>query len=181
MRFSLVSIALVAALALVIAGCGKTAEQQKMETDLNAEVMALQKDVQSDVAGFADLQAKLDDAMKMHKDLMKKYAKKMKGHTMEDVAAAKQGLDAAKTEADAALNGLTAYDEKMDHEQAMAKLNQDKETLSKAKDKVVAALTAANAAISNHEKMKASLTAKPAKKQMAKAPAKKTAKKKTKK
>ena len=160
MRFSLVSVVLVAALALIIAGCGKTQEQQKLESDLNAEVMALQKDVESNLASVAGLQAKLDATVKMHKELLKKYAKKMKGHTVDDVTAAKQGLDAAKSEAETAIKALTAYDEKVAHEQAMAKLTQDKETLTKAKDKVAGAVSAANAAIANHEKMKSSLVAK---------------------
>ena len=145
MRFSLVSLVLVAALALVCSGCGKTHEQQKVESNLNAEVMALQKDVESDLAGFTDLQARLDATLKMHEELVKKYARKMKGHTADDVAAAKQGLDAAKGEAETALKVLTTYDEKMDYGQAMQTLNQDRESLRKIKDVVAVAVSVANA------------------------------------
>ncbi len=160
MRFSHVSPVLVAALALIIAGCGKTREHQKMESDINAEVMALQKNVASNLARYTDLQTKLDATLKMHKELMKKYAKRMKGHTAEDIAAAKRGLDAAKGEAETALKALTAYDERMDHEQAMQKLNLDRESLMRIKDVVVGAMSAANVAIDDHEKMKSGLTAK---------------------
>ena len=181
MRFSLVSFALVAALALVCSGCGKTQEQQKIESGMNAEVMALQKDVKSNLAGFTNLQARLDATLKMHEELVKKYAKKMKGHTADDVAAAKQGLDAAKGEAETALKALTAYNKKMDHDQAMPMLKRNKESLMKTKDVVATATSAANTAIANHEKMKSTLTAKaPAKaKARAKASRKKVAPKKT--
>jgi hypothetical protein len=175
MRLPLVSLVLVAALALVCSGCGKTQEQQKMESAMNAEVMELQKEVKSNLAAFTDLQARLGATLKMHEELVKKYAKKMKGHTADDIAAAKQGLDSAKGEAETALKALTPYDKKMDHDQAMPKLKQDKESLMKIKDVVAGAGSAANAAIANHEKMKSTLTAKAPKK--AKAPAKSSAKK----
>lgn len=146
-----------------------------MESGLNAEVMALQKDVKSNLAGFTDLQARLNTTLKMHEELVKKYAKKMKSHTADDVAAAKQGLEAAKGEAETALKALTAYDKKLDHDQAMPKLKQDKESLIKIKDVVAGAARAANTAIANHETMKSTLTAKAPKK--AKAPAKSSARK----
>ena len=175
MRYSRLLFVLVAALALVITGCGKTQEQQKMENALNAEVKTLQNDVESSLASFAGLQARLDATLKMHKELAKKYAKKMKGHTAEDVTAAKKGLDAARNEAETALKALTTYNKEMNHEQAMLKLKQDSKSLTMIKDKIVGAMSAADSAIANHEKMKSSLTAKkPVKaKTHAKAPAKK--------
>lgn len=146
-----------------------------MENGLNAEVMALQKSVKSNLAGFTDLQARLDATFKMHEELVKKYAKKMKGHTADDIAAAKQALDVAKGEAETALKTLTAYDKKMDHDQAMPKLKQDKESLTKIKDVVAEAARSANTAIANHEKMKSTMMAKAPKK--ARAPAKSSARK----
>jgi hypothetical protein len=176
MRFIRMSPMLTAVLALFITGCGKTQEQQKLESNENAEVVALRNDVDRNLAGFADLQERLDATLKMHGELVKKYAAKMKGHTTDDLAAAKQGLDAAKGEAEAALKALSTYDMKLEHEQAMQKLNQDKQSLIKVKDVVAGAVSAANAAIENHEKMKTSLMAKAP----AKASAKKVAPKKTK-
>jgi hypothetical protein len=180
MKYSRLSFVLFAAMALIITGCGKTQEQLKMEKALNTEVKTLQKDVESNLAGFSDLQARLDATLKMHKELAKKYAKKMKGYTAEDVTAAGKGLDAAKVEAETALKALKAYDKEMDHEKAVLKLKQDKQSLTMIKDKIVGATSSANTAITNHEKMKSQLTAKaPAKaKAHTKARAKKTASKK---
>ncbi len=177
MRPCVVFLVLVAALALICSGCGKTQEQQKMESAMNAEVMALQKDVKSNLAGFTDLQARLDATLRMHEELVKKYSKKMKGHNADDISAAKQGLGAAKGEAENVLKTLTAYDKKMDHDQAMPKLKKDKESLIKIKDVVLGAAGTATAAIANHEKMKTTLTAKAPKKSSSK----KAAPKKTKK
>jgi len=160
MRAYLVSLVAVAALALITAGCGKTREQKKTESDLNAKVMALRQDVESNLAGFTDLQAKLDATIKTHNELVKKFAKKMKGHTADDVVAAQKGLDAAKGEAEGALSALTAYDEKMDHAQVMLKLNQDIDSLTKIKNVVAGAVSAANAAIASHDKIKSELMAK---------------------
>ena len=164
MRVYLVSLVIMTSLVLITTGCGKTTEQTKMERDLNAKVIVLQNDVTSNLAGFTDLQAKLDATLKTHKDLVKKYGKKMKGHTADDIAAAKQGLDGAKSEAETAFKALTTYDAKMDHEQAMKKLNQNRESLIKIKDVVAGAVSASNAAIADHENLKSKL--------MAKAPAK---------
>lgn len=161
MRCSFISLALVAALVLICSGCGKTQNQQKMESKLNAEVMALQKNMESSLAGFTDLQAKLDATLEMHKELVKKYSKRMKGHTVDDVTAAKKGLDAARSEAETSLKAMMPYDEKMDHNQAMPKLRKDKESLMNIKVVVAGAVSAANAAINNHEKMKSGLMAKP--------------------
>jgi hypothetical protein len=159
----------------MVAGCGKTSEQRKMEHDLNAEVTALRSSVESNLAVFTELQTKLDTTLKMHKQLVKRYAKKMKGHTADDIAIAKQSLDAAKNEAQTVLMALKTYDEKMDHGQAKARLNQDKESLAKIADVVSRAANAANATIASHEKAKSSMTAKAP----AKASAKTVAPKKT--
>jgi hypothetical protein len=175
MRFPFVSLLLVAALALMVAGCGKTSEQRKMEHDLNAEVTALRGEVESNLAIFTELQTTLDETLKMHKQLLKKYAKKMKGHTADDIGVVKQSLDTAKNEANTVLMALKAYDEKMDHDQAMARLNQDKESLAKIMGVVTGAANAANTVIANHEKVKSGLTAKAP----AKASAKTAAPKKT--
>ena len=164
MRFPFVPLLMVLALALIVAGCGKTSEQRKMEQELNAEVTALRSDVESNVAGFTELQTKLDATLQMHKQLVKRYAKKMKGHTADDIPVAKQGLDAAKNEAQTVLMALKNYDEKMEHDQAMARLKHDKESLVKIMDVVAEAANTANAVIANHEKVKSSL--------MPKAPAK---------
>ena len=154
-----------------------------MESAMNAEVMALRKDVKSNLVAFTDLQARLAATLKMHEELVKKYAKEMEGHAADDIAAAKQGLDSAKGEAETLLKALTPYDKKMDHDQAMSKLRQDKESLVKIKDVVVGAAGTANAVIANHEKMNSTLTAEAPKKAKApaKSPAKKVARKKTKK
>ncbi len=160
MKLSILSFVLFAALAVVITGCGKTQTDKNMENNLNAEVKALQKNVELSISSFADLHAKLDATLKTHDELAKKYARKMKNHTADDIRSAQKGLDVAKSEVEAAIKSLTPYDQKMDHEQAMSKLKRDEESLTTIKNKVAEAVQAANSAISNHEKMASSLTVK---------------------
>jgi hypothetical protein len=168
---------LILALSIFIAGCGKTQEEQKLENDKSSAVAALRKDVGSNLAGLADLQSRLDSTLKMHNELATKYARKMKGHTADDISAAKQGLEAAKSEAQSALNALTTYDKNMDHQQAMQKLSQDEQSLTKVKDAIAGAMSAANAALENHDKIMSGLTSKTP----AKPPAKKAASRKARK
>jgi hypothetical protein len=160
MKYMRVSTALVSVLALFIAGCGKSQEQQKMEIALNAEVMTLQKDVESNISSFTELMAKLEATRQMHKRLEKQYAKKMKKHNADDITAASQLLESVERDAKATLKDLTVYDKQTAHDQAMIGLNRDKESLMKIKERIAEAVGSANEAIANHEQMKNSLTKK---------------------
>jgi ABC-type siderophore export system fused ATPase/permease subunit len=87
-KYLRVSTLLVSLLALLFAGCGKSQEQKKMEADLNSEVNALKKDVESSLSGFGELRNKLDATRQMHNDLQKKHAEKMKNHSADDITTA---------------------------------------------------------------------------------------------
>jgi hypothetical protein len=146
-----------------------------MEADLNSEVNTLKKDVESSLAGFGELRNKLDATEQMHNELQKKYAKKMKNQSADDITTAGRMLDTAKEEAEVTLTNLSSYNEQLPHDQAMKRLNQNKAALVKTKDRVTEAMQSATAAISNHEQMKNKLTKKTS--STAKASVKKPAKK----
>jgi hypothetical protein len=175
MNYLRASTLLVSFLALLFAGCGKSQEQKKMEADLNSEVNALKKEVESSLSGFDELRNKLGATLQMHNELQKKYAKKMKNHSADDITTAGRMLETAKEAADVALANLSSYKEQLPHDQAMKALNQNKEALVRAKDRVAEAIQSATAALSNHEQMKNTLTKKTSSKAKlsAKAPKKK--------
>jgi len=145
-------------LALIVAGCGKSKEQINSESELDEEVATLQKDLESNISGISELQAQLDKTLKSHDELKKKFAKLTKNHNANDIADARQGLEAAKHDAEAAIAGLVAYDKEAKHDEVMQTLNKNKESLTSAKEKMMGAINAANLAIGNHEIFKEQLT-----------------------
>ena len=159
MKYIRIMSAVMLVVALFAAGCGKSRELLKIESDVSAEIGALQKDLELSLSGLAELQTKLDKSLQTHNALKKKFAKAMKNRSANDIAAARQGLDAAKNHAETAISAMSTYDNAMEHDKAMQILNANKEAVG-AKDKVLEAINDANAAVANHEKIAKQLTKK---------------------
>jgi hypothetical protein len=147
---TLLSLPLAAALLLV--GCGKSADQKKMEADLNAEVMKIHQDQMKQMTEIRDLMGGIDMELATFDKLTREHPREMKGQTPDDLVNAKKMLLSAKGAMESWMSGYTMYHEGMKHEEAMAKLAKDKEELASVQGKINAALSAANTTLDAHRK-----------------------------
>jgi hypothetical protein len=137
----------------VLTGCGKTADQQKMEADLNAEVMKIHEQQMKEVDEIRDLMAGTDIELVSFDKLVNDHPKQMAGHTPDDLVHARKMLLGAKSAMESWMSGYKMYDAGVKHEEAMAKLAKDKDDLMKVQASIDAAKAAANAALDAHRKL----------------------------
>ena len=140
MKNALIALTLVVAVAVLLAGCGKSEEMKKIETALNTEVMA------------------------KHDELVAKYPKETTGHTTADLVAAQEKITAAKTAMEEWMKGFKPYDPEGKHEAVVAGLTATKDALAGLEKQFAEATTAAKDALASHTKTADDLMAKVAKK-----------------
>ncbi|MBP1647253.1 MAG: hypothetical protein H6Q30_698 [Bacteroidetes bacterium] len=145
---------------LVLAGCGKSAEQKQMESDLNKRVMAMHDTEMAKMRQAQDLTSQLDSVMSMHDALVGKYPKETVGHSSDDINVAKEKLASARAAMDAWMSGHKPYDENVTHTEVMAKLNADIQGLEKVREQADTAIADATSVIESHRKAAADLLAK---------------------
>ena len=153
---------ILAAAAFVIAGCGKSEEFKKMETDLLASVKTMHEDGMTLMNKGSELSAKVDDAIAMYDSMAQKYPKQFAGQSSDDLKAAKEKLSAATASMKEWMSSMKPYDPTMDHTEVMNQLTAAKDGIVKVKEQFQEAFTAANTALDNHkafaEQMAANLT-----------------------
>lgn len=155
---------LTAAVAIVLAGCGKSAEQKKLESDLNAAITKAHDEEMATMKVLDSLASAVDAATAQHNELAAKYAKLVTGHTSDDLTSALGKIASAKKSMDEWMKAYRPYDETTPHEQAMAKLNKDMQDLMTVKTQMDDAIKTASAAVTNHTKFADELLAKVPKK-----------------
>jgi hypothetical protein len=154
---------LLAGAGLLIAGCGKSAEFKKLESDLFSSVTTMHDDGMSLMNKGRDLSAKIDDAIATYDSMAAKYPKVFEGQTSDDLKAAKEKLATAATSMKEWMAGMKPYDPTMDHTEVMTQLSNAKDGITKVKTQFQEAITAATTALENHkafaEQMAGKLTA----------------------
>lgn len=160
MKQLLTSLLVLAIVAVMISGCGKSAEIKSMETALNTQVMKLHDDQMGALKQVDELIGQLDGSLAMHDSLVAAHPKETAGHMADDLKSAKEKLIVAKQEVNAWMAGHKPYDVKMKHEEVMAQLTKDKDTLMKSKGDIEAGITAALTAIESHQRAAQELLAK---------------------
>jgi len=163
MKNSLIIISILVLSALLLVGCGKSAQQKQMESDLNTRVMQMHDQEMAKMRQALDLEAQLDSAMTMHDSLGKQFPKQAAGHTGDDIAAAKEKLAAARGAMDNWMTSHKPYNEEMDHEQAMAQMNAEVESLTQVSAQLDSAIQDATRTIETHKQFATDLMAKTAK------------------
>jgi hypothetical protein len=153
-------VVVIVCLGVLLAGCGKSAEMKKLEADLNAEVMKMHEDQMKLMDGMQTLASQIDQVSAQHEELAKKFAKKMTGHSTDDLMAAKKQLAAAEESMNTWMKSFKRYDETLDHTEVMAQLTKNKEELTALQGQIDAAMTAAKTAITAHTDFANQLTAK---------------------
>jgi hypothetical protein len=154
---------LIACTAILIAGCGKSAEFKKLESDLFASVSSMHEDGMSLMNQGRDLSAKIDDAIAMYDSMAAKYPKVFEGQSSDDLKAAKEKLAGAAASMKEWMSGMKPYDPTMDHTEVMAQLTGARDGITKVKAQFQDAITSATTALENHkafaEQMASKLTA----------------------
>jgi outer membrane murein-binding lipoprotein Lpp len=150
---------------LLLAGCGKTAQQKEMESDLNKRVMQLHDAGMAKVDQAKAMTAQLDTILAQHEALAAKFPKAVVGHTSDDINAAKEKLASATSAMQSWMAGHKPYDINMKHEEVMSQLNADLQALEKVGAQLDTAIADATGTIESHQKFATEVMAKmPAKK-----------------
>ncbi|MEW6510829.1 MAG: hypothetical protein AB1428_07710 [Bacteroidota bacterium] len=171
MRTHILPLVAMLVVALLLAGCGKSAEMKQMESDLYASVTKAHDEGMALMNKANDMSAKVDEAIANFQKLASDHPKETAGHSMDDLSTAKQKLSAAVASMKEWMAGFKPYDETMNHEEVMIQLNGAKEGVTKVKTSLEEALTAATTAIDSHKTFAdeiAARFAKPAKKMVKK-------------
>jgi hypothetical protein len=158
MKSTLVTLAVL--VAFVLAGCGKSEVQKKLESDLNSEVMKMHDATMATLAKAKDLSTQIDGAVAVQDSLAKRFPKAFEGKTTNDLTAAKEKLAGVKDEMDKWMKGHKPFDPNGKHEDILAQLKKDKDDLTKVKNDVEGALAAATTAIDAHKQLAADAVAK---------------------
>lgn len=151
MKSTLVTLALL--IAFVLAGCGKSEVQKKLESELNSEIMKMHDATMATITKAKDLASQLDGAVAVQDSLAKLYPKAFEGKTTDDLKAAKEKLAGVKDEMDKWMKGHKPFDPNGKHEEILAQLKKDKEDLTKIKNDAEGAFTAATTAIDSHKQL----------------------------
>lgn len=146
-------------LAAALVGCGKSADMKKLEADLNAEIQKVHMKQMSSMKVLDSLTASLDATMAKHTELAAQFPK-APVHPVDDIAAAKEQVAAAKSAMDSWMKAYKPYDETLPHEQVMAQLNKDMQGLMGMQTQLDAAMKGASDVITSHAKAAEEVVAK---------------------
>jgi hypothetical protein len=153
------------ALLFLFAGCGKSADQLKMEGDLSKEITTLHDGLMAKMPQVKELLTNIPELMAQGQELAKKYPKAAELLKVDALKGASEQLVKAQSAMEAWMKGFKPYDLNMKHDEVMTTLTKQKEELTKMKGDFDTAVTGATATVDTYKKTIADLMAKvPAKK-----------------
>jgi hypothetical protein len=164
MKQVLIALTLVIAVAVLVAGCGKSAEMKKIESALNTDVMTKHDALMKSMSGLDELTAQITTAVTKHDELVAKFPKLTKGHNSADLVAAQEKITAAKSAMDEWMKGFKPYDPQGKHEEVVAGLTSANDALTAIEKQFGDATVSAKDAIASHTKASDDLMATLAKK-----------------
>jgi len=135
---------------LLLAGCGKTADQKQMEEELWTKVKALHDESMAQIMEFGELEAKIDQAVARHEDLARQYPRQLKDHTADDLQAARAELESVREKMDNWMSGFKPYDESLPHQEAIASLESTLQELTTMKASLEKAVAQAEKSLEEH-------------------------------
>lgn len=164
MKQALFALTLVIAVAVLLAGCGKSEEMKKIESALNTEVMTKHDGLMKAMSGLDELSGQINAAVAKHDELVAKLPKYTAGMTSTDLTAAQEKITAAKSAMDEWMKGFKPYDPKGKHEEVVAGLTSAKDALTTIEKQFGDATAMAKDAVASHTKAADDLMAMLAKK-----------------
>jgi hypothetical protein len=162
MKQALAAVMMLALVALVVAGCGKSADQLKMEGDLSKEITALHDGLMGKMPQIKDLLAKIPELSAQGEQLAKKYPKQAEALKSDGLKSASELLVKAKSSMEAWMKGFKPYDVEMKHDDVMKALTTQKDDLTKMKGQFDTAITGAITSVETYSKTIEGLMAKAA-------------------
>jgi prefoldin subunit 5 len=162
MKQALAAVFTLALVALLVAGCGKSADQLKMEGDLSKEITTLHDGLMAKMPQFKELLAKIPELTAQGEQLMKKYPKQAEALKTDGLKSASEMLVKAKSSMEAWMKTFKPYDVEMKHDDVMKALTTQKDDLTKMKVEFETSLNSANAAVDTYTKTIEGLAAKTA-------------------
>lgn len=160
MKRTLAALVFMLAVAVLVAGCGKTEEMKKLESDLNAEIMKKHDDLMKSMTGLDELTAQITAAMTKHDELVKKFPRLTAGHESADLVAAQEKITAAKAAMESWMQGFKPFDLEAKHEDVVAGMTTSKNALVAMEEQFSDAMTAAKDALAAHAKAAETVMAK---------------------
>jgi hypothetical protein len=149
MKYTITATAL--AVAVLLAGCGKSDMQKKLETELNDEITKLHDGAMTTYNQAKDLTSQIDAAMANHTEMAAKYAKQFAGHSSDDLVATKDKLGATIASMDSWMKEFKPYDPEMPHEQVLTSLTKGKDDIMKMKTDLEASVSEAMGVLDAHK------------------------------
>jgi hypothetical protein len=150
----------IVAIAMLIAGCGKSDEMKKLEAGLNTEVMQKHDDIMKQISGLDGLVDKITALTSQQDSLAKLFPKQFAGMQTTDLLAAKEKLQAAKEAMNAWMKDFKPYDPEGKHELVMASLGKTKGDLIVVEKQVSEAMTMAKDVVAKQASMVDAIAAK---------------------
>ena len=160
MKNVLVMMTVLILVSLLAAGCGKSADQLKMEGDLAKEITTLHDGLMAKMPQISDLLNKIPELSAQGEMLAKKYPKAAEALKTDGLKSASEMLVKAKSSMEAWMKGFKPYDVEMKHDDVIKALTQQKDDLTKMKGEFDTALTGATGSVETYSKTIEDLTAK---------------------
>ncbi len=145
-----------------LAGCGKSQEDKKMESDLNTQILHLHDYYMASINRMGQLQSQINSALARHDSLARRRPGVAAGESTEDLMSVNARIDSARSAMNAWMRAYTPYEPSMGHQEAMAKLQKDKDELTRQISNALGLMDAAGTAIEGHRNLEESLSAAPA-------------------
>lgn len=146
---------------VLLAGCGKSEEDKKMESDLNTQILHLHDYYMASINRMGQLQSQIDSALARHDSLARLRPGFTASESTDDLTSVKARIDSARSAMNAWMQAYTPYEPSMSHEVAMTKLKGDKDDLTEQTSNALGIIDAAGTAIDRHRKLQDSLSATP--------------------
>jgi hypothetical protein len=162
MKQALAAVVMLALVALVVTGCGKSADQLKMEGDLSKQITALHDGLMAKMPQVKELLAKIPELSAQGEMLAKKYPKQAEALKTDGLKSASEMLVKAKSSMEAWMKTFKPYDVSMKHDDVMKALTTQKDDLTKMKVEFDTAVTGATTAADTYSKTVEGLMAKTA-------------------
>lgn len=162
MKQTLAAVVMLALVALMVTGCGKSADQLKMEGDLSKQITALHDGLMAKMPQVNELLGRIPELSAQGEMLAKKYPKQAEALKTDGLKSASEMLVKAKSSMEAWMKTFKPYDVEMKHDDVMKALTTQNDGLTKMKGEFDTAITGATTAVDTYSKTVEGLMAKTA-------------------
>ena len=143
----------VLAVAIAIAGCGKSGDQKRAESDLQDEIMKLHDYSMASLGKIKVLNRSLDSALDRTGSPADIRHAVAGDSSAASLRTAKEALDRSTDAMELWMSEYRPYDERGDHDAVMAQLKAEKESLARATAGALSAIDTASAALEQYRRL----------------------------